>query len=80
MLENWYVLCDTPLHEGEAEPFPAQPPLSRPTDQKASRVTYEVPLAQFTRVCASASENISPGESFCPIMGVQPIVELRPAA
>jgi hypothetical protein len=36
--ENCHVLCETPLHVGEAHVCPGQPPLSRDIDQNASRL------------------------------------------
>src|SRR5437879_2202392 len=61
--------CAMPLQVGCTEPF-GQPPLSRPSDQNASRPTC-CPLAHDTTFDASASEKTGP-VSFLPIIGVTP--------
>ena len=63
-----------PLQVSEAFVLPAQPPLSRETDQKLSRVILLLDCAEFNTVCASVRVKISPAVSFCPIMGVTPSI------
>ena len=56
-------------------PPPAQPPLSRPTDQNASSVML-FEFAHDASDVAFARVNVSPPESFTPIIGVIPILAL----
>src|SRR5436190_18153027 len=70
MDENWKFDCEIPLHDGETVPL-GQPPLSRPTDQKANSVTPLL-LAHEASQVALANVKVSPAESFAPIIGVMP--------
>ncbi len=55
---NWNKFCLILLQEESTPPL-AHLPLSRPTDQKASRPIW-LSLAQSTKFCASSKVNVLP--------------------
>ena len=76
---NWYGFWARLLQVGEAQVWLGQLPLSRASDHMASLEMNVLELAKLRTVWASASEKISPCESFWPIMGVIPtVVPVRP--
>src|SRR5882757_9362350 len=70
--ENCQTLCETPV-----QPLPHW---SSATSQKAMRLTWLLPSAKFSTVCASPVVNISGAVSCLPTKGVMPMLVLRPLA
>src|SRR5262245_54323358 len=77
--ENWKGDWATLLQVADANPAPAQLPLSRPTDHSERRAILAVDCAKDSTIWASASWNTSLLTSFTPIIGVIPTFESSPA-
>src|SRR5262245_49780915 len=71
---NWKLLCETPLQTGEANPWFAHVPLSRVSDQYASRLMKPWPFAQLVSPVAFDSVKTSVLVSLTPIITVRPML------